>query len=603
MDKRTWIIIAICSLAVGILVGVRTCNATQEDFYAETTATVQTVSSAKPEQVKPASYTAVDKGEASKTFSYETDYFNIIFDTNGASIRSMMLKKHANADGQLVDIVFKGDNDNNAFLLYWGDDVKSPVKDAFSYKIDGKKVIFRKTFMKNDGSTFDVVKTFEFRDSDYLFAVDVDIDGADLEKGDYAYTLAYEPQVGPEFGSMKNNNYDYRKVYLGLPKDNGKVKRSQAKLANSDFWITRTLNWFSLTSKYFTVIAVPQDNSINYKYRTLRSSGDISQTDGLYISVPYSAGDNQTIYWYCGPQLKSALGSYYSGSDNEWGLKNLNLDDAMESGSILGWLETILKWCLTMLNKVIPNFGVDIIVLTLILKLLLLPLNKKTAQSTAKMNAIQPQVKAIQEKYPDNPQKQNMAMSELYKENGISMMGMGGCLPLLIQFPVLIAFYGLLNKHIELRGAMFIPGWISDLSMPETIATLSFNIPLLGNQIHLLPIIYTASMIFSMRFTQSSSQTSTKNNSTMWMLTYGMPIMFFFVLYSAPSGLILYWTVSNLLSIVQQIFTNKKVSSGAWGVKVADENSSKKEPAAVLKYQEKLKKLEQDQNDKKKGKK
>jgi len=604
MDKRTWIIIAVCALLVGILTGIRTCNASDAQESVAKEEIVSTVVSEK----KVSSYTAVDNGEKASTFKYETEYFDITFDTEGASISSMMLKNHANADGQYVNIVFKGEGDNNAFLLYWGDSTENAVKDAFSYTIDGNKVIFRKTFKKSDNSTFDVVKTFEFKSSDYLFAVDVEIENGTLDESDYGYTIAYEPQVGPTFNSIKNNNYDYRRVYLGLVKDNGKVKRSMAKLSGSDFWITKTLKWFSLTSKYFTVIAVPENNSINYKYHTIRSTGDIAQTDALYLSVPGSSSQNQRVYFYCGPQLKTYLGSYYNGADNQWGLKNLNLDDAMESGSMLGWLESILKWCLTMLYKIIPNFGVDIIILTILLKFAMYPLSKKGTQSTAKMSTIQPQVKEIQERYKDNPQKQNIAMQELYRENGINPLG--GCLPLLIQFPVLIAFYGLLNKHFELRGAMFIPGWISDLSLPETVATLPFNIPLLGNEIHLLPIIYTASMIFSMRYTQSSTQTaSQQNRSSMWIMTYGMPIMFFFVLYSAPSGLVLYWTVSNILAIIQQVFTNKKVATGGWETKSQKEASEKKEPAAVLKYQEKLRKLEEakaaaeKENQKKKGKK
>jgi YidC/Oxa1 family membrane protein insertase len=129
---------------------------------------------------------------------------------------------------------------------------------------------------------------------------------------------------------------------------------------------------------------------------------------------------------------------------------------------------------------------------------------------------------------------------------------------MLLQFPILIAFYGLLNKHFELRGAMFIPGWIPDLSVPETVATLPFNLPFLGNEIHLLPIFYTVSMIFSMKITQSSSGSAAGSQGMMKMMTYGMPIMFFFVLYNAPSGLILYWSVMNIISVVQQIYTNKK---------------------------------------------
>ena len=110
---------------------------------------------------------------------------------------------------------------------------------------------------------------------------------------------------------------------------------------------------------------------------------------------------------------------------------------------------------------------------------------------------------------------------------------------------------------------MFIPGWITDLSIPETIFTLPFNIPFLGAQIHLLPILYTASMIFSMKITQSATSGQAAGSKGMtWFMTYGMSIMFFFILYNAPSGLLVYWTMSNLLAILQQVYTNKKTVAG-----------------------------------------
>lgn len=602
MDKSTLATIIVCVVLISVLFAVRACNAADQTLTTDDVVTTLDV-----EAYVKMPYKAVDNGEKATVFKYETDYFNITFDTEGASIKSMMLKNHANADGQYVDIVFKGESDNNAFLLYWEDDTEHPVKDAFNYEIAGKKVIFRKTFQKDDGSEFVLVKTFEFRDGEYLFAVNVDFEGSQPNGGSYAYTIAYEPEVGPSFTNISNNNYDYRRFYLGLKNNNGKVKRSSAKLAsNNEFYVTRDLKWFSLTSKYFTVIAVPENETLRYKYTAKRSSGDISQTDGLYVSVPTGTKDAR-IYYYCGPQLRNYLGSYYSGTDNAWGLKNLNLENAMESGSILGWLETVLKWCLTMLHKIVPNFGIDIIILTIILKLVLWPLNKKGTDSTAKINMIQPQVQEIQAKYSDNPQKQNMELSALYKEYGIKPLG--GCLPLLIQFPILIAFYGLLNKHFELRGAMFIPGWIPDLSVPDIIAVLNFRIPLLGNEIHLLPILYEASMIFSMKITQAQQPKNSEKNGTMWFMTYGMPIIFFFILYSAPSGLLLYWSTQNVLSIFQQISTNRKLKSGKIELKKVD-SSENKQPAAIIKYQEKLKKLEeakaaaekQNAKNKKKGK-
>ena len=154
---------------------------------------------------------------------------------------------------------------------------------------------------------------------------------------------------------------------------------------------------------------------------------------------------------------------------------------------------------------------------------------------------------------------------------------MGSCLPMLIQFPIFIALYGLLSTHYELRGAMFIPGWIPDLSVPDNVATLPFSIPFLGNGIHLLPIIYTASMIFSMKITQTTN-TQSAQQSMMKFMTYGMPIIFFFILYNAPSGLLLYWTVMNFISILQQVYVNKKKTH-----KYAEEIQAREE-AKINKY-------------------
>lgn len=586
MEKSTLWTIIVCFALLAAVFFFQAFTANQR--YEEEPETVE-------ELIEPVSnyqYKSVSSNKQT-TFDLETDLFKITFDTKGASISSMMLKEHSNADGRPVDIIFRGEKDPNAFLLYWADDVTSPILDNFSYSVEGKKVIFRNTYKDPAGKQFTLVKTYEFKDGEYLFALDVKVEGEGLNNGSYAYTVGFGPQVGPNFTQMKNNNYDYRRFYVGLVKDNGKVKRSSVRLSGNQFNSTRHFNWISLTSKYFTVIARPEDTGIAYKYQANQlTDTEVAQSDNLFVSVPSSASESNRIYFYCGPQLKNTLKKYYNGSDNAWGLRNYNLEDAMESGSVLGWLEIGLKWALLLIQKVVRNYGIAIIILTLILKLVLWPLQKKSTESTAKISALGPQIEALKEKYPDNQQKQNLEMSKLYKENGINPMG--GCLPLLIQFPILIAFYGMLNRHIELRGAMFIPGWIPDLSLPDTVAVLGFRIPLLGNEIHLLPIIYTASMIFSMKFTQASNPSTADaqgQKGTMWFMTWGMPIMFFFILYSAPSGLLVYWTVQNALSIIQQIYTNKKMKKGNFTLKKPDKE--KEEPEAVRKYQEKLKKLEQ----------
>lgn len=587
MDGKSILAVVLCVVVIFVSMFIQTTFFSTPTTTSDTD-TVQT-SEGATQQKEALEITPVADNNSTDTFIYETDVFEITFDPVGASIKSLIMKDHANADGQHVDLIFKGENDHNAFLMYWGDDLTNPILDTYAYVIDGSKIVFTHDYKDENGKSFTVQKTFEFKYSEYLFAVSVDLIGDSsfegLSDGDYAYTIAYEPQVGPSFTQMKNNNYDYRRFYVNKYKENGKTKKTSY---TGDFETTEKVKWISLTSKYFTVIAAPESN-VSYKYTGKQSKdGDIDQTNSIYLSRPATdASSSDTVYFYCGPQLKKYLGSYYSGTDNAWGIRDLNLDDAMESGSWLGWLETILKWMLNILYKIIPNYGVGIILLTIILKLILWPLSKKSTESTAKMAALNPQIEELKVKYKDNPQKLNQETADLYKKEGINPMG--GCLPLLIQFPILIAFYGLLNKHFELRGAMFIPGWISDLSVPETIATLGFNIPLLGSEIHLLPILYTVSMIFSMKMANGQSK-NTAQGGTMAFMTYGMPILFFFILYSAPSGLLLYWSVSNLLSIGQQIYVNKVVKNKP----VQEEKKEVKVPEAVRKYQEKLKKIEEE---------
>ena len=219
----------------------------------------------------------------------------------------------------------------------------------------------------------------------------------------------------------------------------------------------------------------------------------------------------------------------------------------------------------------IPNYGVAIILLTILIKLLLQPLAKRGMDSTAKMSALTPKINEIKEKYPDDPEAQNAAMAKLYKEEKINPMG--SCLPMLIQFPIFIALYGLLNTNFDLRGSMFIPGWIPDLSIPDTIFTLPFSLPFLGSQIHLLPILYCISMIFSMKITQSGSQAGAQQGMMAFM-TYGMPIIFFFIMYNAPSGLLLYWSTVNVISIGQQIFVNRK-KKGIYAEEIAERDAEK----------------------------
>jgi inner membrane protein oxaA len=158
-----------------------------------------------------------------------------------------------------------------------------------------------------------------------------------------------------------------------------------------------------------------------------------------------------------------------------------------------------------------------------------------------------------------------METSKLYKEAGYNPAS--GCLPMLFQFLVLFAMYNLFNNYFEFRGAMFIPKWIPDLSTGDNVLTWEKEIPLIsgftGNHLRLLPIIYTATQLLSGKITQygQAGNPSAQSKTTMKFMMYGMPIMFFFMFYNAPAGLLLYWLTSNILQIFQQLLINKMMAA------------------------------------------
>lgn len=571
MDRNT--IIAMVLTVIVITVGM-----TVQSYFIEpvpetttTTETVEDVSSNTSAGSGSAaySYTAVSQGSSPDPFSIETDAYIVTFDPAGASVSSIKLKDEG-SEGEDLEILLKDSTGRNAFLLYPSDNTSAPVTDVFDYTIDNRSVTNRNGKVSNlivvrfsqqfkvNGSDqiFTIGKEYAFaEDEEYLFQIAVSYstdDGSQLPIS--FYTLGFDPQVGPEFQTL-SGNYDYRRMYYRQADHNNERTVS---FRNGQYTTTDSLAWAALAGKYFAIIGVPQSD-VQYEtvFTQRENSTGISQSNGLYFVREGVSGSRVTdIYsFYTGPKVTNYLNMYDLPTDNAFGVQDMKFNKVMETSAWLGWLETILKWILQFFNRIVHNYGISIILLTILVKLLLQPLSKKGMDSTAKMSALTPKMEELKVKYADDPNALNAAMAKLYKDEGINPMG--SCIPMLIQFPIFIALYGLLNNHYELRGAMFIPGWIPDLSVPDTVYTLPFSIPFLGPQIHLLPILYTISMIFSMKITQASS-TQSSQQGMMNFMTYGMPLIFFFVLYNAPSGLLLYWSTTNLISILQQLWVTKK---------------------------------------------
>ena len=196
------------------------------------------------------------------------------------------------------------------------------------------------------------------------------------------------------------------------------------------------------------------------------------------------------------------------------------------------------------LKKYINNYGLVLILFAIIIRIITGPLTKKAAISSQKMQKIQPLIKKIQKKHAGNPQKLNAETIALYKDNGVNPLG--GCLPVLIQMPLLFSLFLVFRTTIEFRGASFL-FWINDLSQPDAIFYLPFSVPLYGSAVCVLPLLMSITMFIQQSYTMSSS--TDKNQKIMMQ---SMSVVFFLIFNSFPSGLNLYYTVSNVLNIFQQ---------------------------------------------------
>ncbi|MGN0830212.1 MAG: membrane protein insertase YidC [Candidatus Ornithospirochaeta sp.] len=589
MDRNTIIAVILCVIVITVGMAYQQTLLSNEIVETETTEVTENI----PVPVlASSSFSPLGSDGDSSTFNVSSGSLDITFDPKGGTIESIYDKTND------VNLILTEEGDNNAFMLYWGKDKSSPIDDVFDYSVETKEiqgknenitqVAFSRSYREETtGTEFVVEKKFAVPENDeYMIQMAVSLytkDGSPIPINidSQMYTVSVGSQVGPEFQSL-NGNYDYRRVYYRLADKNSRKTVNSGNFTSSD-----SMGWAGVVGKYFAFLLIPETQNVVTLTEAVQTTGEtIPQKNIIYMSRAASGESKTTdVYsFYCGPQLSSTLGIYDNAKDNIFGLSNHHLKKALDV-SWLSWLENILKVLLEVFYFLIPNYGVAIILLTILTKALLIPLSKKGTESTAKMSALQPKLQELQTKYKDDPEALNNAMAKLYKEEGINPMG--SCLPMLIQFPIFIGLYGLLNKDFSLRGAMFIPGWITDLSIPETIFTLPFNIPFLGAQIHLLPILYTASMIFSMKITQSATSGQAAGSKGMtWFMTYGMSIMFFFILYNAPSGLLVYWTMSNLLAILQQVYTNKKTVAG-FKKEIEEKDAAKAQKKAAAKKRNK----------------
>ena len=502
--------------------------------------------------------------EEEQFYEIKTNKIQVKFTNRGGDVVSYGLLEHNDTDtGMPVEMVDNITESNRAFSISFGDENASVINDSFETKVvDDKTIVFYKNFSRKDElgneCKFRLAKRYTFMDDEYVFKLDVSVDSLDESKGlnfnGCAYTIRTSPQIGPHF-DRKKNRYEVRE-FLGL---NGSKK---FRKNFSDKYYSKDFGWVGVGGKYFAMLIKPENPSVMDKQVKLSTTAvnGYANSQVLYSRNAIEEGKSNDVYYiYVGPRRESDLVRYNTPEKNGWNLSKAKFNQALNSSSLLAPIQFILRIALQWINKLVHNWGVSIIVLTLILKILLFPLNKKSATGTIKMQELQPKMQALQEKYKNDQQKLSIESAKLYKEAGYNPVS--GCLPMIIQMLILFAMYYLFNNYFEFRGASFVKGWVDDLSVGDSIFSWEKRIPLISgfsqNNLRLLPIIYVASQLFNGMITQYGGAGGNQNKGTMWFMMYGMPIMFFFILYNAPSGLLLYWSTSNILQIGQQLVINR----------------------------------------------
>lgn len=494
---------------------------------------------------------------AEQKYTIKTDKVEVVFTNKGGDIISYKLLDHKDMDtNDFVQISDNINSRNRTCAISFGKADSKIIDEIFNTEINDKTITFTKT-MKVNGKKTTLRKVYSFMDGEYVFKLDVLIHIADstgLDVGGTAYTIRTSPQIGPHY-DPKQNRYERREfiAYNGQKYKKIMLSNGQFKEYGKDFI------WSGIAGKYFVELVIPSapETIKSCWYSSSVEVNDYANAQAIIERNAVSGSDiSDTYYMYFGPRNDKDLKRYNIAENNGWNFGGKKLSQALQTSGWLNWLEKILKVILEYLNKVVHNWGLSIIIMTIFLKVIMFPISKKQSLSSLKMQDLQPKMKALQEKYKNDQQKLQQETAKLYQQAGYNPAS--GCLPMLFQFLVLFAMYNLFNNYFEFRGAMFIPGWIPDLSTGDVVKTFNFNIPLIGNQLRLLPVIYVATQLLSGKITQyGQTGASGQSQATMKFMMYGMPLIFFFMFYNAPAGLLLYWLTSNVLQIFQQLIINK----------------------------------------------
>jgi len=482
---------------------------------------------------------------AAQIVPVETPLYQAELSTRGAGLRSWKLTKYRDStakDAGPVELVTPGPNGELALAtpsleLGLGDLSLAPFRlvsrDAtsavFEYTAGG--LTLRKTF------------TFERERYEVRLAVEVRNDSKETVSPSFWVDWPTVQRGAPKYFDERLSvmyQGNVRRVPVGSVGDPGMLAKLTGSSGPQTPHFEGDVDWVAADSRYFLAAMVPDlPREAIAKFTKGEQTSEAEASLGFRpVELPASHLASREVEIYVGPKDLTLLGEMGS-----------HLERTVDLG--YAWVSPLTRaftWLLHACYSVIPNYGVSIILLTVMVRIATAPLTVRQMRSMAKMGNLQPRIKELQEKYADDKQRQSQEMMKLYRESGVNPLG--GCLPMVLQFPVFIGLYYALQSSIDLRQAPFF-GWIRDLSAPEQVGTL----PVLELPVRVLPLVMGVSMVLQQGLTPSTSMDPAQARMMMTV----MPVMFTVLFYQFPSGLVLYWLVSNLLAVGHQYWLKRSM--------------------------------------------
>jgi YidC/Oxa1 family membrane protein insertase len=504
--------------------------------------TTAAVDQASPAPVAPAQSPPVDAAQASDAtaapptpsqvqpaFIIDTDLFRIALSNQGGTVRSWQLKKYKVTDNKPLELVNTSSGLEPPFSLYFPGQKPSANVNWAWYTQTGDPDGLGVTYEFSDGHTV-VRKTFRFEKNSYISHVsaEVTIDGKPVPS-------SVEWRGGFGDLTIANPSGTQHVLYYDLGA-NKLVTKSVGDAKSGPATFTGNFSFAGLADTYFAAVFLPQDaaqSQVTAFADTVRTT--LEEKPQNFSGVAVADGTNNKFELFVGPKDLDLLSKL-----------NPKLTQVVD----FGWLSILAKPLFLLVNwfndSLVHNFGWSIILVTIAINFILFPLKLSNMKSMRKMQALKPQIDAINDKYRGlkmtDPRKgdQNQEVMDLYKKYGVNPMG--GCVPMLLQIPFFFAFYKVFTVSVEMRGAPWL--WVHDLSQPEHLA------------IKVLPIIMIASQFVMQKMTPQAG--GDPNQQRMMML---MPLIFGVMFYNFPSGLVLYYLTSNLVGMGQQWFFNHTESA------------------------------------------